>query len=51
MSGQGTRAITLLPARILDLHADRTSAAIMRANQLRLWFASMLCADLLPCGA
>jgi hypothetical protein len=25
----------------LDLHADRTSAATMRANQLRLWFASM----------
>ena len=25
----------------LDLFADRTSAAMMRANQLRLWFASM----------
>jgi hypothetical protein len=25
----------------LDLCADRTSAATMRANQLRLWFASM----------
>lgn len=25
----------------LDLYADRTSAATMRANQLRLWFASM----------
>src|SRR5262245_9291693 len=25
----------------LDLFADRTSTAIMRANQLRLWFASM----------
>ena len=25
----------------LDLHADRTSAATMRANQLRLWFASL----------
>ena len=25
----------------LDLWADRTSAATMRANQLRLWFASM----------
>jgi hypothetical protein len=25
----------------LDLYADRTSAASMRANQLRLWFASM----------
>ena len=25
----------------LDLHADRTSTATMRANQLRLWFASM----------
>ena len=24
----------------LDLFADRTSAASMRANQLRLWFAS-----------
>jgi hypothetical protein len=32
----------------LDLYADRTSAATMRANQLRLWFASfayiLLCA-------
>jgi hypothetical protein len=27
--------------RQLDLFADRTSAATMRANQLRLWFASM----------
>ena len=25
----------------LDLFADRTSASTMRANQLRLWFASM----------
>ena len=25
----------------LDLFADRTSARSMRANQLRLWFASM----------
>jgi len=25
----------------LDLYADRTSAATMRANQLRLWFASL----------
>ena len=25
----------------LDLFADRTSAASMRANQLRLWFAAM----------
>ena len=25
----------------LDLFADRNSAATMRANQLRLWFASM----------
>src|SRR5271154_6557453 len=25
----------------LDLYADRTSSATMRANQLRLWFASM----------
>ena len=34
--------------RQLDLFADRTSAATMRANQLRLWFASfayvLLCA-------
>ena len=27
----------------LDLYADRTSAATMRANQLRLWFASFAC--------
>ena len=32
----------------LDLYADRTSAATMRANQLRLWFASM--AYLLICA-
>lgn len=32
----------------LDLYADRTSAATMRANQLRLWFASM--AYLLMCA-
>jgi hypothetical protein len=25
----------------LDLYADRTSTATLRANQLRLWFASM----------
>ena len=25
----------------LDMFADRTSAATMRANQMRLWFASM----------
>ena len=25
----------------LDLYAERTSAATMRANQLRLWFASL----------
>ena len=25
----------------LDLYADRTSAATLRANQLRLWFASL----------
>lgn len=25
----------------MDLFADRTSAASMRANQLRLWFASL----------
>jgi Transposase DDE domain group 1 len=32
----------------LDLFADRTSAKTMRANQLRLWFASM--AYVLLCG-
>ena len=32
----------------LDLYADRTSAATMRANQMRLWFASM--AYLLLCA-
>jgi hypothetical protein len=32
----------------LDLCADRTSAKTMRANQLRLWFASM--ADVLVCA-
>src|SRR5215813_3413626 len=32
----------------LDLFADRTSAATMRANQLRLWFAAM--AYVLLCG-
>jgi hypothetical protein len=32
----------------LDLFADRTSAATMRANQLRLWFAS--CAYVLLCA-
>ena len=32
----------------LDLFADRTSAASMRANQLRLWFASL--AYVLLCG-
>jgi hypothetical protein len=32
----------------LDLYADRTSAATMRANQLRLWFASF--AYVLLCG-
>ena len=32
----------------LDLFADRTSAATMRANQLRLWFASF--AYVLMCG-
>jgi hypothetical protein len=32
----------------LDLFADRTSAATMKANQLRLWFASM--AYVLLCG-
>jgi len=32
----------------LDLFADRTSAATMRANQLRLWFAGM--AYVMLCG-
>jgi hypothetical protein len=36
----------------LDMFADRTSTATMKANQLRLWFASMayvlLCS--LPCA-
>ena len=32
----------------LDLYADRTSTATMRANQLRLWFAAM--ADALLCA-
>jgi hypothetical protein len=32
----------------LDLYADRTSTATMRANQMRLWFASM--AYVLMCG-
>ena len=32
----------------LDLYADRTSTATLRANQLRLWFASM--AYVLLCG-
>ena len=27
----------------LDLNADRISAATLRANQLRLWFASLAC--------
>ncbi len=31
----------LIKACQLDLFADRTSAASMRANQLRLWFASL----------
>ena len=36
----------------LDLFADRTSAATMRANQLRLWFASMATMLLsAPCAA
>jgi hypothetical protein len=33
----------------LDLYADRTSAATMRANQLRLWFASMAYNDFRRC--
>jgi hypothetical protein len=38
------RPVVVKPARRicqLDLFADRTSAHTMRANQLRLWFASM----------
>ena len=35
----------------LDLFADRTSAATMRANQLRLWFASMAYVLLCACAA
>ncbi len=35
----------------LDLFADRTSAATMRANQLRLWFASMPICCSARCGA
>jgi Transposase DDE domain group 1 len=34
----------------LDLYADRTSAATMRANQLRLWFASMAYVLLCACA-
>ena len=34
------------PAAIERLFADRTSAATMRANQLRLWFAAMAYAGL-----
>src|SRR5579871_6480958 len=32
----------------LDLYADRTSTATMRANQLRLWFASMAYVEVGP---
>ena len=35
----------------LDLYADRTSAATMRANQLRLWFYSMAMCCSAPCAA
>ena len=35
----------------LDLYADRTSTATMRANQLRLWFASMAMCCCAPCAA
>jgi hypothetical protein len=37
-TGFGPRSPTRWPS---DLFADRTSAATMRANQLRLWFTSM----------
>jgi hypothetical protein len=33
--------INRIRERQLDLYADRTSTATMRANQMRLWFASM----------
>ena len=43
--GSGIRAAGDMENKIkecqLDLYADRTSAATMRANQLRLWFHSM----------
>jgi hypothetical protein len=35
----------------LDLFADRTSSHTMRANQLRLWFASMAYVLSAPCAA
>jgi Transposase DDE domain group 1 len=35
----------------LDLYADRTSTATLRANQLRLWFYSMAYVLLAPCDA
>ena len=35
----------------LDLFADRTSTATMRANQLRLWFASMAYVLVCACAA
>jgi Transposase DDE domain group 1 len=35
----------------LDLFADRTSAATMRANQLRLWFAAMASCWFARCAA
>ena len=35
----------------LDLFADRTSAASLRANQLRLWFASLAYVLVTPCAA
>jgi hypothetical protein len=34
-----------------DLFADRTSAATMLANRLRLWFASMAMFSFAPCAA
>jgi hypothetical protein len=33
----------------LDLYADRTSASTIRANQLRLWFASFAYVLSAPC--
>ena len=39
----GRAGTTRIKKQQLDLFADRTSTASLRANQLRLWFASMAC--------